>query len=397
MIADIAIVGAGCRYPDARSLDELWHNALAGRRAFRAIPPGRLRIADYAPRFEGDPDATYVCAAALLENFAVDRQRFKLAGSTVRSSDIVHWLALDVAHRALEDAGLPDGDGLPRETTGVIVGNSLTGEMSRAASLRLRWPYVARVLAALPGDAAARLDEIERAFKRALPAPDEDTLAGGLSNTIAGRICGAFDLGGGGFTVDGACSSSLLAVAHASSALAAGELDAAIAGGVDVSLDPFELVGFARLGALARGPMRVYDRDPTGFLPGEGAGMVVLMRRADADARGLRIHAVIRGWGISSDGRGGITRPEPAGHQRAIARCYARAKLGIDSVALFEGHGTGTAVGDEAELGTIAAAIRGAGGRRAAAIGSIKALIGHTRRRRGSRGCSRRRRRRAIG
>src|SRR5262249_60466567 len=97
--------------------------------------------------------------------------------------------------------------GLPRAATGAISGNSLTGEMSRAAGLRLRWPYVARVLAPVlagaGGDAAARLAAAERAFKQALPPPDEDSLAGGLSNTIAGRICNAFDLGGGGFTVDG--------------------------------------------------------------------------------------------------------------------------------------------------------------------------------------------------
>lgn len=385
MIAEIAIVGVGCRYPDARSPDELWHNALAGRRAFRAIPDSRLRIADYAPRFTGDPDSTYVRSAALIEDFELDRHRFKIAGTTARATDIVHWLALDVADRALGDAGYPEGEGLPRGSTGVIVGNSLTGEMSRASALRLRWPYVARILAPTLartcGDAAeipSLLDAIERDFKDGLAPSNEDSLAGGLSNTIAGRICNAFDLGGGGFTVDGACSSSLLAVAQACGALAAGDLDFAIAGGVDVSLDPFELVGFARLGALAQGAMRIYDRHPTGFLPGEGAGMVVLARRADAEARGLRIHAVIRGWGVASDGAGGITRPDPAGHQRAIGRCYARARFGIDSVALFEGHGTGTAVGDEAELTAIAGAVREAGGRRPAAIGSIKALIGHT-------------------
>jgi enediyne polyketide synthase len=380
--SEIAIVGAGCRYPDARSPDELWHNALAGRRAFRAIPEARLRVADYAARYAGDPDSTYVRSAALLEDFELDRRRFKIAGTTARATDVVHWLALDVADRALADAGFPGGDGLPRATTGAIIGNSLTGEMSRAAGLRLRWPYVARVLAPVlagaGGDAAALLDAAERAFKHALPPPDEDSLAGGLSNTIAGRLCNAFDLGGGGFTVDGACSSSLLAIAQACSALAAGDLDAALAGGVDVSLDPFELVGFARLGALAQGPMRIYDRSPTGFLPGEGAGIVVLARRADAEARGWPIRAVIRGWGVASDGHGGITRPDPEGHRRAIARCYARARLGIETVALFEGHGTGTAVGDGAELAAIAGAIRAAGSPRPAAIGSIKALIGHT-------------------
>jgi enediyne polyketide synthase len=383
--SDIAIVGIGCRYPDARSPDELWRNALSGRRAFRAIPESRMRLTDYAPRFVGDPDSTYVRRAALIEDFELDRDRFKISGPTARATDIVHWLALDVADRALRDAGFPGAEGLPRATTGVLVGNSLTGEMSRASAMRLRWPYVARVLApVLEREAidatklAAILASAEAAFRQPLPAASEDTLAGGLSNTIAGRICNTFDLGGGGFTVDGACSSSLLAIAQSCSALVAGDLDVAIAGGVDVSLDPFELVGFARLGALAKGAMRIYDQHPTGFIPGEGAGLVVLMRRTDAETRGLHIHAVIRGWGVSSDGQGGITRPSPAGHQAAIGRCYARARIGVETVALFEGHGTGTEVGDDVELTAIAGVVRAAGAKRPAAIGSIKALLGHT-------------------
>ena len=125
----------------------------------------------------------------------------------------------------------------------------------------------------------------------------EETLAGGLANTIAGRICNYFDFQGGGFTVDGACASSLLAITQACGALAAGDLDVALAGGVDLSLDPFELVGFAKTRALTQEEMRVYDARSTGFWPGEGCGFAVLMRAADAHARGLRIKALIRGLG----------------------------------------------------------------------------------------------------
>src|SRR5439155_14977652 len=159
-----------------------------------------------------------------------------------------------------------------------------------------------------------------------------------------------FGLQGGGYTVDGACAASLLAVTTACAALAAGELDLALAGGVDLSLDPFELVGFAKAGALARDEMRVYDVRSAGFWPGEGCGFVALMRLPDALAAGRRVHAVVRGWGISSDGRGGITRPEVTGQLLALRRAYVRAGVGPDSVQLFEGHGTGTSVGDRVEL-----------------------------------------------
>src|SRR6185436_3402059 len=132
----------------------------------------------------------------------------------------------------------------------------------------------------------------------------------------------------------------------------------ALAGGVDLSLDPFELVGFAKAGALAAEEMRVYDARPTGFLPGEGCGFVVLMKRARAVEQGRRIYALIRGWGVSSDGSGGITRPEVAGQLLAIRRAYQRAGLGIETVAYFEGHGTGTAVGDATELQALTRARR---------------------------------------
>jgi enediyne polyketide synthase len=113
---------------------------------------------------------------------------------------------------------------------------------------------------------------LKERYTAVFPPVDEDTLAGGLSNTIAGRICNHLDLMGGGFTVDGACSSSLLAVAHAASRMVEQDLDLAIVGGVDVSLDPFELIGFAKTGALTDGDMTVYDRGGKGFIPGEGCG-----------------------------------------------------------------------------------------------------------------------------
>ncbi|HEV3074086.1 MAG TPA: SDR family NAD(P)-dependent oxidoreductase, partial [Thermoanaerobaculia bacterium] len=181
----------------------------------------------------------------------------------------------------------------------------------------------------------------------------------------------------------GACASSLLAVAQACSALAAGDLDVALAGGVDLSLDPFELIGFARAGALAAGDMRVFDARSAGFLPGEGCGFVALMREGQAIAMGRRIHGVIRGWGISSDGHGGLSRPEAAGQRLAIARAYRRAGFDIGTVPCFEGHGTGTTVGDATELAALAGSLRAVSpalppSPPAAALGSIKANIGHT-------------------
>ena len=382
----IAIVGMACVYPDAKSPGELWENVLAQRRAFRRLPAERLRLEDYFSADTSVLDSTYANEAGVIEGYEFDRVAFRVVGSTYRAADLAHWLALDVAARALADGGFSDGNGLPHETTGVLLGNTLTGEFSRANALRLRWPYVRRTVAAALAkenfSAEQRetfLADLEEKFKAPFPPVGEETLAGGLSNTIAGRICNHFNLKGGGYTVDGACASSLLAVANACSSLIAGDLDVAIAGGVDLSLDPFEIVGFAKTGALAPDEMRIFDQRSAGFCPGEGCGMVVLMRYEDAVAQGRRVYAVIRGWGISSDGNGGMTRPEAEGQLEALRRAYRRAGFGAETVSYCEGHGTGTAVGDATELEVLSRARRETKTDfKPAVIGSIKANIGHT-------------------
>ena len=368
----IAIVGAACRYPDATSPQELWQNVLAQRQAFRRIPDERLPLADYWSPDPSMPDRTYSQNAAVITNWTFDRAKYRVSRSTFESADLAHWLALEIADRALADAGfVPE-----QENTGVIVGNTLTGDSSRAGSLRLRWPYVRRaaIAAGIGGEA---LEKLEREFNEPFAAIGEDSLAGGLSNTIAGRICNYFGFNGGGYTVDGACSSSLISIYHACNALVNGELDVALAGGVDLSLDPFELIGFAKCTALAKERMWVYDRKANGFLPGEGCGFVVLMRYEDAIAQGRTIHARLLGWGMSSDGHGGMTRPEPRGQRLALQRAYAKAGIGIDTVTLFEGHGTGTPVGDPIELDAISSLLEGANGH-PRFISSIKANVGHT-------------------
>src|SRR4029078_7009369 len=186
----IAIVGMACSHPDARSADELWENALAGRRAFRRIPAERLNLNDYLSSDRESPDQTYSTEGAFIEGYEFDRARFRVPGETYRAADPVHWLTLDVAAAALADAGFPDGEGLPREATGVFVGNTLTGEFSRANTMRLRWPYVRRVVQkvleddALPAERQRELlAQMETLYKQPFPPVGAETLAGGLSNT----------------------------------------------------------------------------------------------------------------------------------------------------------------------------------------------------------------------
>src|SRR5262249_44561051 len=150
----------------------------------------------------------------------------------------------------------------------------------------------------------------------------------------------------------------------------------------DVSLDIWELVSFSKIRALAPTDLAVYDRRANGLMPGEGCGFVVLKRLEDARAAGDRVYAVIRGWGISSDGKGGLTTPSVQGHRAAIGRASRRAPYGPRALSFVEGPGTGTPVGDRIELEALGqvlgAAADTAAPARGCGITSFKSIVGHT-------------------
>lgn len=371
----IAILGLACEFPGSSTPEALWQTALRKHRWFRKIPTERLPD-EYMDLPGNGPDTTLVRRAAVLEGYRIPYDRLLIGEKDIHTADLAHWLALDCAMRAIEDAGL--GPHLPRDSTCVIVGNCLTGETSRAESLRLRWPYVRK---ALKESGLSGTDDEwrhrEQHYKARFAKVESRTLAGALANVIAGRITHRHDLKGGCYSVDAACASSLVAVAQGASMLASGEVDCAVVGGVDVSLDPLELVGFSKAGALSGGEMKIFDVDRSGFLPGEGCGFAVLMRADHPAVRHApRIRGYIRGWAASSDGQHDLTAPRPVGQRLVLERAYRRAGFGIETVPLFEAHGTGTDVGDRVEAETLLGLL--AGSTHAAAIGSIKANIGHT-------------------
>ena len=383
---DIAVIGIACNYPGSSTLKELWENILARRVQFRRIIDQRLPLEDYYDA-EAKEETTYLTKAALIDGFEFNWAKWRIPKKTYESTDIVHWLALDTALKAIEDAGY-ELNNIPLETTGVILGNTLTGEQTRSQTLRLRWPYVKKTLyATLEGFGIGERERerfsqaMERVYKSAFYPITEDSLAGGLANTIAGRICNYFNFKGGGYIVDGACASSLLAVATAANALTRGELDLVLAGGVDISLDPFELVGFAKAGALSKEQMRVYDKRANGFIPGEGCGFIALKRLEDAIRDKDYVYAVIKGWGMSSDGRGGIMEPSSEGQSLAIQRAYKGTDYSIAEVDFIEGHGTGTTRGDKVELEGMASALKkdvSSQTLRRCGVTSFKSIFGHT-------------------
>lgn len=372
----VAVVGMECVFPDAENYLQLWENIIHGRKAFRKIPEERLNKNYFTEAVDG----IYQNRAGLITNYHFDREKYKIPLETFESTDFCHWMALDIASKAIENSGI-QLDAELRKSTGVFIGNSLTGEQTRSNLLRLRWPYVFDVL----NDQLENVDwseekkkeflnDIEKKYKSSFPSMKEDSLAGGLSNTIAGRICNFFDFNGGGYTTDGACSSSLLAVTTAIKDIRLGHIDMALAGGVDISLDPFELVGFSRAGALTRSSMNVFSKNSKGFIPSEGCGFVVLMEAELARSKGLEIYALVNGYGISSDGSGGLTRPKATTQAQAISKAYP--ENSIQKLKYVEAHGTGTTIGDETELSALIKVTTG--NTKKVKVGALKELIGHS-------------------
>src|SRR6185437_8333685 len=183
----------------------------------------------------------------------------------------------------------------------------------------------------------------------------EDSFPGFLGNVVSGRIAREFDFHGPNYTVDAACAASLAALFTAVELLRSGSADLMLVGGADGTNNPFGFMSFAKTHALSpRGKSRAFDASGDGIVLGEGIAAVVLKRLTDAQRDGDKTYAVIKGVGSSSDGKNrSLTAPHPPGQMRAMQRAYEEAEFSPATVALIEAHGTGTVVGDSAELTTL--------------------------------------------
>ncbi|MBL7517947.1 acyltransferase domain-containing protein, partial [Frankia sp. CNm7] len=315
---------------------------------------------------------------------------FGIPPRDVASIEPDQLIALRVASAAVEDAGGARRLG-DLGKVGVIFGRGgyLGAGMVRLDQrLRAARQLVDTVGALLPALGRDELDQIRAAFGEQLGPEAPDAAMGIVPNLAAARIANRLGFGGPAFTVDAACASSLVAVDSAVAELASGRCDTVLAGGVHHCHDVTLWSVFSQLRALSRTQrIRPFDRRADGILIGEGTGVVVLKRLADAERDEDRIYAVIRGTGVSSDGRGGgLVHPDPAGQVVAVERAWRAAGLDPrepDSVGMIEAHGTGAPAGDEAELTTLArvfgsGADQARGDTRIAALGSVKAIIGHT-------------------
>ncbi len=347
----IAIIGVGCRFPGGvHDVDSLWKLLVEGREGVGDVPPDRWNVERYYDAEPGVAGKSIVRRGGFID--AIDQFDPQFFGISPREAPYVdpqHRLLLETAWEAIEDAGLVLD--FERGTDiGVFVGishNDYQGIQSNP-------------------------------FDHFGISPHTPT--GSAHSIAANRISYCLNLQGPSVAMDTACSSALTAVHAACEHIRAGRGHTALAGGVTVMITPGGFIGFSQAGMLSpEGRCAAFDASASGFVRGEGAGMVLLKRLSDAIADGDPIRGVILGTSINQDGHtNGISLPSPEAQTRLVLDACADAGVAPEEIGFVEAHGTGTAVGDPIEAHALAEALcvdRPAD--KPLPIGSIKTNLGH--------------------
>src|SRR5438876_376819 len=345
----IAIIGIGCRFPGAANPRAFWQLMCNGVDAITEVPADRYDVNTvYDPR-PGTPGKVMSRMGGFLDQVdQFDAAFFGLSPREASRMDPQHRLLLEVAWEAMEDAGLVPGK-LSDENVGVFIG-VITGDY---------W---------------------DRQFRN--PADlDVYGTAGSARSGAAGRISYALGLQGVSVALDAACSSSLVAVHLACQSLRTGSSTMALAGGVNIILNPDHTIGFSQGRMMAPdGHCKAFDAHADGYVRSEGAGIVVLKLLSRALADGDPIYAVIRGSACNNDGHSELfMAPSEEGQQAGLHQAYCDAAVDPLSVQYIEAHGTGTSVGDPVEIKALGSILcKGRPADKPLLVGSVKTNIGHT-------------------
>ncbi|MBI1348415.1 SDR family NAD(P)-dependent oxidoreductase [bacterium] len=379
--APLAIVGLSCLFPKAGSAEDFWSNIRRGVDAITEVPASHWRPDDYFDSDPKSPDMTYAQRGGFLSSVAFDPLEFGIAPSNLEAIDTSQLLGLVAAKRALENAGYgSDGRKFDRDRVGCILGVTGTLEMVIPLGARLGHPKWKQALkeAGVADDVA---DDVMARISESYVPWQENSFPGLLGNVVAGRIANRLDLHGTNCVVDAACASSLSAIHLAALELWSGRSDMVLTGGVDTFNDIFMYMCFSKTPALsATGDARPFSDQADGTILGEGVGILVLKRLADAERDGDQIYAVLRGIGTSSDGAGNaVYAPKKEGQIRCLQDAYRISGVTPDTIELVEAHGTGTKVGDATEIAGLTEVYRSSGRTGTwCALGSVKSQIGHT-------------------
>jgi acyl transferase domain-containing protein/3-hydroxymyristoyl/3-hydroxydecanoyl-(acyl carrier protein) dehydratase len=357
----IAVVGRGCALPGALSPEQLWDNIAAGRVSLDAVRPAEWRLppTGLAAGAGTGPGLGAMATAGLVRGFAevFDPDGFAADAEQVAAYDPALQWVLHAGRAALREAG----DHARPARAGLILGN--LGYPSRSLAA-----YAERIWLADRPDLLAALPDVPSAA---------DARARFCSGMWAHTAANALGLHGGSLALDAACASALYAVKIACDRLHDGSADLMLAGAVSGCDGLIINSGFEVLGALSpSGRSRPFQRGADGLVPAEGAALLALMRLRDAVAARVPVLGVVRGVGLSNDGRaGGFLAPAEEGQIRAMRAAYAQAGFGPETVELLECHATGTPLGDAVEARSTARLFGGRPG--PLPIGSAKSNVGH--------------------
>ncbi|UWD88095.1 type I polyketide synthase [Ralstonia pseudosolanacearum] len=346
---DIAVIGMAGRFPGANNVLEYWENLKLGVESIRFFSESESLESGISPEMLTDPN--FVAAGGPLEHeYDFDAEFFDFNPRDAEITDPQQRLMLECAWEALESAGYDPQtyDG----RIGIYAGNSLSAYFLYSL---LGNPQVM---------ASAGLFQL-------MTAADKDFLAT--------RAAYKLGLTGPAMTVQTACSTSLVAINMACQSLLSYQSDIMLAGGS--SITPRGRVYAEGFMFSPDGKCRAFDTLAQGTVCGNGVGLVVLKRLADALADGDHIHAVIKGTAVNNDGmrKVGISAPSVSGQAEAILDAQTMANVDADTITYIESHGTGTQLGDPIEIAALTQAFRSSGTERTqfCAIGSTKPNIGH--------------------
>ncbi len=344
----IAIIGLGCRFPQANNPDEFWRLLQRGGDAITALSPSRRKMMAHTVPLETLDELMPNWWGGWLDDIEqFDSRFFGIAPREAESMDPQQRLLLEVSWEALNHAGMV-AEQVAGTSTGVFIGIS-TNQYLRFQSLET-------------GNLTTY------------------SWTGNTLSIAANRLSYFLDLRGPSKAVDTACSSSLVAVHDACQSLRLGECHLALAGGVNVILLPDITIACTWANMLAPdGRCKTFDSEANGYVRGEGCGIVVLKRLADATRDGDRILAIIRGTAINQDGRSnGLTAPNGLAQQEVIRQACANAEVAASQLSYIEAHGTGTPLGDPIEMNALKdVLLNGRVPEQPCYIGSVKTNIGH--------------------
>ncbi|OQY45374.1 MAG: hypothetical protein B6242_10465 [Anaerolineaceae bacterium 4572_78] len=365
----IAVIGLACLFPDAKNPEQFWRNLLAEKDSRSMATRQEIEVDPqyfYAPN-KGVYDKTYYLKGGYVRDFNFDPTGYNLSPEFLGQLDKLFQWSLYVAREALADSGYlasnPNPSNLKemgKAKCGVIMGNlSYPTRLSRQLFTDIYRQAMQPIIQNLLGqdDFILQTTDIDTDVRKSKllcskPLPYNALVSGYLTTVIAQ----ALGLSQVNFSIDAACASSLYAVKLACYYLQAGKADLMLAGGISAPAPLFVTLGFASLqGYPDNGISQPLDKQSKGLTSGEGAGMVVLKRYADAVRDGDKIQAVIPAIGLSNDGRGKhLLIPNPRGQQLAFERAYREAGISPTEIAYVECHATGTPVGDNIELNSTA-------------------------------------------